>query len=87
LHLEQPILGRRISSGITLDQVLVAVSTTYRKLLQQGSLLTATSAIKVDGFKRFYESARKTGISVKMIQREVHRDKFEITRWSRAAEN
>jgi tRNA pseudouridine55 synthase len=77
--LEQPIIPVADPSGITLEEVLTAVSQLTGTIQQ---VPPTHSAIKVDG-KRVYESARK-GISVKMDPREVTVSKFEITRFENA---
>lgn len=77
--LEQPINPVADPSGITLEEVLTAVSQLTGTIQQ---IPPTHSAIKVDG-KRVYESARK-GISVKMDPREVTISEFEITRFENA---
>lgn len=77
--LEQPVIPVADPSGITLEEVLAAVSQLTGTIQQ---VPPTHSAIKVDG-KRVYESARK-GISVKMDPREVTVSKFEITRFENA---
>ena len=77
--LEQPVIPVADPSGISLADVLSAVSQLTGTIQQ---IPPTHSAIKVDG-KRVYESARK-GISVKMDPREVTVSEFEITRFENA---
>ncbi|MDX5339624.1 MAG: tRNA pseudouridine(55) synthase TruB [Cyclobacteriaceae bacterium] len=74
--LEKPVIPVADPSGITLEQVKMAVSQLTGDILQ---IPPMHSAIKVDG-KRVYEAAR-AGKEVKMDPRPVQVREFEITRF------